>query len=122
MNNLSWFLYFSEILPNLAFAICNVSVILAFILFIFCIALGLSLQDYPENKSYFKTSITFFIISIIIGVFTTLVPSRQTMLLIASSELSEQVVNSGDGKEIIDNLKQILRELTTPTKGIKSND
>jgi len=117
MNNLSWLLYLSDVLPNLNVGIGIISVLSGII---FGIATVIFWCEYFYNNCIpIKVPITFscfLVFTIFIGLLTNLIPSRQTILLIAASEMSEQVVKSQDGQEIMNNLKQILKELTTPKK------
>lgn len=117
MNNLSWLLYLSDVLPSLSIGLSNICLILEMIfgiatLMFWVIYLG-------DSNLPIKVPITLsclLVFTMFFGLASNLIPSRQTILLIAASEMSEQVVKSQDGQEIMNNLKQILKELTTPKK------
>lgn len=118
MNNLSWLLYLSDVLPSLSVGMGMISVISGIL---FGIATVIFWCTYFDKNDYvsIKVPITlscFLVFTIFFGLASNLIPSRQTILLIAASEMSEQVVKSQDGQEIMSNLKQILKELTTPKK------
>jgi len=117
MNNLSWFLYLSDVLPSLSIGFSIICTILGMM---FGIATLIFWLIYLDNSNLpIKVPITpscLLVFIIFLGLLTNLIPSRQTILLIAASEMSEQVVKSQDGQEIMNNLKQILKELTTPKK------
>ena len=118
MNNLSWLLYLSDVLPKLSIGIGVISVLSGIIFGIATLILWCIYFDDDDYVSI-KVPITLsclLVFTMFFGLASNLIPSRQTILLIAASKMSEQVVKSQDGQEIMNNLKQILKELTTPKK------
>jgi hypothetical protein len=90
MNSLSWLIYFAGVNE----AILN-GVIPMAVLIIFACATGVFLLWINECYVITKRTIRNFIIAGgIVAVIATVVPDRQTLMLIASSEIGEKVINS----------------------------
>lgn len=118
MNNLSWLLYLSDVLPSLSVSIAVISAVSGML---FGIAVVIFWCIYFDDDYYISIKVPiilscFLVFTVFFGLLSNLIPSKQTILLIAASEMSEQVVKSQDGQEIMNNLKQILKELTIPKK------
>lgn len=90
MNSLSWLIYFAGVNE----AILN-GVIPMAVLIIFACGAGVFLLWINECYVITKRTIRNFIIAGgIVAVIATVVPDRQTLMLIASSEIGEKVINS----------------------------
>lgn len=61
------------------------------------------------KKSAFKIAITTFVCMIIAGSTSSLLPSRQTVLLIAASEIGERIVTSERAQSVIDPSVDLLK-------------
>lgn len=125
MNNLSWLLYLADVLPNLA----NVAVITLTAVGCFgTIGIVAWFIDYADEKSRndakglpttapkppIKTYILTLLISGFIFIFT---PSKETIYLIAGSEAGEAVVTSNEGKEILNDIKEVIKHQLNNLKG-----
>lgn len=103
MNNLSWFLYLAEVIPN-------IGVLLYMMAFSFMVIWGiwaLVANDFCwANKPPSKVLVWIIPLMIVIAV---LIPSKNTIYLIAGSEAGEHVVTSPEGQEIIDDIKTIIK-------------
>lgn len=106
MNKLSWFLYWAEVGPALAGSIGFLFGLLGFVAFI---ALGSNLvtralRNYDEdaNNWYNNTRWTWWVFPMCIVLFnlTNFVPSKQTLYLMAGSEMGQQVANTPEFNKV----------------------
>lgn len=125
MNNLSWMIYLAGASASLAsflFFIASVFGIAAVIATFTAIVNVFETDQYNRRysddiitskrslkKSAFKIAITAFICMIIAGSTSSLLPSRQTVLLIAASEIGERVVTSERAQSVIDPSIDLLK-------------
>lgn len=106
MNNLSWFLYFAEIIPGLG-ALAGVVAFLIALLggvgFAFWTVLWLDKEaPRPYYGWYFLSLILFCIVSIAI-------PSKETIYLIAGSEIGEYAVQTPEAQEIMNDIHEVIK-------------
>lgn len=116
MNNLSLFLYFAEVLGrisgiSLAMGLMSLGYFLIKSMFV---GIDNDVYDYKIRTgerekgvypSFFKyVGGAFFFIMI-----SALIPSTNTMYMIAGSEAGEMVVTSTEGKEILGDIKDVIR-------------
>lgn len=108
MNDLSFSLYLADILPSLANGIAFMSV--AGILF--CGALLFWAPDSSDDTSAKPVYVLLLFICVfgVIGLSTNLVPSRQTIYMILASEAAEEVITSQEGKELLSDIKTIIKK------------
>lgn len=123
MNSLSWFLYFADVVGNLrpAFGVCSVFTGLAtVILSVILIATsdGYNEQVHLTTKKVIKIVAPFFVVILLVA---TLIPSRETVYMIAGSEAGEFVVTSPEGKEILGDIKEVIKHQLKELKG-KNNE
>lgn len=120
MNNLSWFLYFADVIPNLAGVFWFFGLAILFGWFIRLAVIEAT--DYPfqgvvEKKAsadyHLLFSVAFFL------VVANLIPSKETIYLIAGSEAGEAVVTSEEGKEIVSDIHQVIKHQLNQLKGNK---
>jgi len=125
MNNLSWMIYLAGVSESLAGFFVFITVIFAILTAIATIVSVVNAVEtdaynrrYSDNtltykrslkKSAFKIAITAFICMIIAGSTSALLPSRQTVLLIAASEIGERVVTSERAQSVIDPSVDLLK-------------
>src|SRR4051812_23584751 len=104
MNNLSWFIYLTQIVDNLqtgAGVLLIVGIMLAFIALVFG-PMVLDMMDNAPTGATIKSWARTFAVVMGIAFFTSIViPSRQTMILIAGSELGERAIKSDDVKSVV---------------------
>lgn len=116
MNNLSFILYLSEVLPNVGVVATIVLVISATASIIFFLFKTLITLDSPRNDAsalryityYSKTLKVFAITAIIACVLVVFIPSKEAVYLIAASEAGEMVVTSETGKELLSDISEVL--------------
>lgn len=106
MNTLSWLIYSAEAIDSLGtfLAICTV---------LGCIALALisliSLkydEEYQQLMEVSRNSRNWLILFVFLGVFVSFLPSKETVYMIAASEIGEEAI----GTEEFQTLRQILKE------------
>lgn len=110
MNDLTWFLYWTDVLPGFAKGLTVFSVIGVIIVATIGTAFLIETAGDLTTKFYLFTGslISFFII---LGLSTNFIPSKQTMYLMIASEMGEEAYNSPNGQEVTNTLKTILKEL-----------
>lgn len=121
MNKLSWFLYFADIVPGLLMPILIPLTIIAilvcimvFVGVLWCANEYLDSRDREQAESYYNR-VTYhakWIIPLFLFVATlqSLIPSRDTIYLIAGSEVGEIVVNSPEAREILNDVKTVIKQ------------
>ena len=131
MNSLSWFLYLAEVLPNLAGTIVALSVLLTVAITITSVVRTMVVVDsgmtLTTRKAGYKLIWGFWgktvIPLLLLGTLMNLIPSRETIYLIAGSEAGEAVVTSTEGQEILNDIKEVIRYQLGELKGEnKSSD
>lgn len=118
MNNLSWFLYLAEVLPNMATLLTIAGWIGGILLFTAAGVRYIAAHDNSRTPKEIRLPasnflkfvcykvIPVFIFLVFIG---TLIPSKETIYLIAGSEASEYVVTSEYGQEVLGDIKSIIK-------------
>ena len=125
MNSLSWFLYLAEVLPNLAGTIVALSGILVVAITIVSLFRTIAVVDsgmtLTPRKAEYKLIWGFWgktvIPLLLLGTLMNLIPSRETIYLIAGSEAGEAVVTSQEGQEILNDIKEVIRYQLGELKG-----
>ena len=108
MNSLSWFLYFADIVGNLQGLLVTVAILggTASLMTFFG---WLMQQDlYGEDSDLVKTfrSLTSKLVpvAVICSILAAIIPSRETLYLMAGSEIGESVVNIPEAKAIMNDI------------------
>jgi len=118
MNSLSILIYFAEILPNIGF-------LLVLSLFIGMLCYGIYLivtlvhsdQTYENRSTYLGRAVLVFLAT---GLVAALIPSKETIYLIAGSEAGEMVVSSDAGQDILSDIQEIIEFQLGELKGESS--
>ena len=132
MSNLSWFIYLMGVFENTQIALITMLVfgsIVGFILFLYflmSIDIDIGIEIKTISK-YFKLIKKLIFIYIPLLLFTMLIPSKQTMVLIASNEYATIIMNSPKIKDIVDPslellnkyIKNELKKLDEPSTKVK---
>lgn len=127
MNSLSWFVYLAEVIPSIGNLLGFVSVaaliIGAILLIIFLIALGEShiRRDKVLVKGLTTGLICLFVFSFFFGILGILIPSKDTIYMIAGSEAGEMVVTSETGQEMISDIHEVIKHQLDRLKGDEDN-
>lgn len=107
MNNLSWFLYFAEVIPSLGHAAMLIFIIVLLVggVILFVWTMEWYTDDAP--KPWFGVYLTTLVVCLLVSVLT---PSEETIYLIAGSEAGEAVVTSPEGQEILNDIHTIIKQ------------
>lgn len=117
MNTLSWFLYLAEVVGKLG-SLASLASVVGVICF-FGIAFWWGCwQENKENVPQPPMK-PFFIIWIIAIFLSVVVPSKETVYLIAGSQAGEAVVTSETGQEILTDIQAVIRAQLADLKGGK---
>ena len=121
MNSLSWLLYFADVLPGIS-TTAGFILTLATLVF-FATAIGYNIANLDESVTedtrkfanrLFRNNIFVMVIAAIPFLF---IPSKETFYLIAGSEAGEYVVTTPDGKEILGDIKDVIKAQLEDLKG-----
>lgn len=112
MNNLSWFIYLTQVVDEArsTFGGVNAFIVIAGSITFFVCLMARFIEDetYPLKiwLRIARWSAPVLVLSIIAY---TVIPSRQTMLLIAGSEMGERIVKSDAVKDIVNPGADLLK-------------
>lgn len=105
MNDLSLLIYLADVLPNLMTMLLTIgciSLILSLVMLLYSF-----LPEFPVSRS---TTIFIGVCASIMVLIATLIPSKNAIYLIAGSQAGEMVVMSEDGKEMLADIKTIIKQ------------
>lgn len=110
MNNLSWFIYFAEVIPSIGGLLIWVSIacIVGFILH----AVFIKAHDYPlqgVTEGLVKPKYSLLALSFALATLASLIPSKETLYLIAGSETAEAVATSEVGQEVLNDIHEVIK-------------
>lgn len=116
MNDLSWFLYFADVLPNLSSALgflLGVSIVFGGIGMVFLTIWTFTseFESASERVKTFVPKLQKWLVSMffIMGTLWVLIPSKETIYLIAGSEAGEYVVNTPEAKAILSDIQEVIQ-------------
>lgn len=117
MNGLSWFLYLADTLPKIGEGALLLGVLICMIGGLF---LGFWTVEFANEEIETPPPWRLYIIIVTILFFAAvLIPSRETIYLIAGSQAGEYVVNTPEAQEILNDIHAVIRaqlsELTEKT-------
>jgi hypothetical protein len=137
MNGLSWLIYLAKIVGSLNGFLCFITAILCFST---VVSVFVALVFLDETSGYRrlegddlvrcrkiqqsarKIATKFAIFAILSGITLAVIPDRQTVLLIAASEIGEKVVTSERVQGVIDPSVELLKTwITQQTEVIRRN-
>lgn len=114
MNNLSWFIYLTQVVPGLGQMFTGLAIVLGTALALSFMVRVMSSDEDDYEEELKPMLIKFHKYSTICGVVFALlavsIPNRQTMILIAASEVGEKVYQSEKAKAILDPSVELLQE------------
>jgi len=108
MNNVSWILYVIDVIPSLGILgllLCGLSILLLFILPPKGITMFGQHHDSPFAALDRPLPWVLMVIGAILASFT---PSKETLYMIAASEVGEAIISSEEGRELVLDIKTIL--------------
>ena len=123
MNKLSLVIYLADTLPRFASVLLTCGIITIAVIAAITLTRMISKSEHTDSytKRYHKDmyeyytnlDVTYYVKYIWIGVFlllvSALVPSKETFYLIAGSEAGEYVVQSEEGREIIEDIQEVIK-------------
>jgi hypothetical protein len=118
MNNLSWFLYVADVFPNVAFIVTFVSISVLLLLTVWVsISSGMNLDIKDKDEHFGKPSQYNFIWAFVLLLLASLIPSQETIYLIAGSEAGEYVAETEAGQAILNDVQEIIQIQLSNLKG-----
>lgn len=122
MNDLSWFLYLADVLPTasvwLGILFVPTGVIGAILVVCTMICAASTGEDEIRAGKVMKPfAVSLPILSAIFLLVSILIPSKETIYLIAGSEAGQYVVESETGQEILTDIKSIIKQQLSSLKG-----
>jgi hypothetical protein len=105
MNSISWFIYLSDVAQNIGIALFIGGVLAVGAAGACCFFAAM--EDWETTPSAARSMMYFAMPAILIS---CLIHGKTTMYAMAASQLGETVITSPEGKEMIDDTKQILRD------------
>jgi len=107
MNGLSWFLYLADTLPKIGEGALLIGVLICIIggVFLAAWAVAFLSEDTkapPPWRPYIISMAILFFVAV-------LIPSKETIYLIAGSQAGEYVVNTPEAQEILNDIHAVIR-------------
>lgn len=115
MNSLSWFLYFASVLPQIMVA----PILLTLGAMIVLGGLGCCEREsgYRGDEQWQRGyKLHKFVASVLAPLFSlfvviaTIIPDKETLYLIAGSELGQQVIETPEAREVFNDIKTIIKQ------------
>lgn len=118
MNSLSWFLYLADVIGNIQGLLIFFAVISGLSTLVWFFAKAYSVTDNDESAGRFA-NFTWYIPWVFVSTafLASVIPSKDTIYLIAGSEAGEAVVTSTEGQEILNDIKEVIRYQLGELKG-----
>lgn len=102
MNSLSWFIYLTQVTDSIGTGAAILGGVGLFSFVFVVMAIGWLVEDGKLTKAQaFSYGRTVFFVSVSLLTVSALLPSRQTMLLIAGSEMGERLVKSESVNSVV---------------------
>jgi hypothetical protein len=111
MNSLSWFLYLADTLPNIGGFAIFIAILFGFVSTLYVVAKGLANSGDNDAKAFVSVPVVgysplIFVLAVFVAI---LIPSKDTIYLIAGSEAGQFVVETPEAQEILNDVKDIIR-------------
>ena len=107
MNDLSWFLYLAEVIPNVG-AAAGIYIFVVGTFGSIGIVIWFVLSNIEDEIQTPPIKIHIIMLALVVLV-AIIIPSKETIYLIAGSEAGEAVVTSPEGQEIINDIRLIIK-------------
>lgn len=121
MNSLSWFLYLADVIGNVKGVLILFAIIFGMGSLGWLVAKACVAADDDESAKKFAHFMRFVPwIFVSVTFLTAIIPSRDTIYLIAGSEAGEAVVTSEAGQEILDDIQEVIRYQLGELKGTEN--
>lgn len=111
MNSLTLVIYLSGLVGKLSTVLAGLIPLLVVGGIFMSIAIAASyIEGCPYGDKHSFKKLNYLLIPLILsGIIYVVVPSRETILLMAGSEFSEQVVNTPEAKELLEGVRQVIK-------------
>jgi hypothetical protein len=110
MNSLSWMIYAAEALGNLSMSAGIMALVSALgigaVMFVGLIAASV---DNPSGVVYIHKAMRKWWVPATLLLISAVLPSSNTIYMIAASEAGETIVKSQEAKEVFDDLKTVIK-------------
>ena len=103
MNELSWLLYLAQVSTNIM-VLCTFAGVFSLFAAGFFFLCGIV----EDDKRGFQMAKKPFIFGVVAIMIATFVPPKETVYMIAASQVGEAVINSPEGQKSIQTLQKIL--------------
>ena len=105
MNNLSIVIYLADVIPALGVLFGVFAILSGFIMLFATFAYG-EKDMVDTSVKIFRCAAVVFCVSFVLN---TIIPGHDTIMMIAASEYGESALKSDDVKEMVNPVKQILK-------------
>lgn len=126
MNDLSLLLYFADVLGGLSKFLLFVGVVLLSVagvtVFVGCMEMSVNSRHGPENNDYIRGKewrdfgLKYLWVAVVAVVVSLLMPSRETMYMIAASEVGEEAIQTPEFAKMRKILNKYLDEQLSDTE------
>ena len=111
MNNLSWFVQFADILPNVAGFSIFLTLTFGVLTVIYIVVKGFANVGDEDAKAFvdipiIKNATFLFAITSFLVIFT---PSKEAIYMIAGSEAGEYVASTPEAKAILGDIREVIQ-------------
>lgn len=125
MNSLSWLIYFIGVVGNLDWFFSTLTILLLLVCIGLVIAFFMMLDEDVGKEAwakYRKCCLLFVPAFIVCFLISSLMPSRQTLILIAGSEIGQEVVQSKAVQDVVNPGMDLLKAwIATETTRLKDS-
>lgn len=112
MNSLSWIIYAANVLPNIK------SMLSALMFFTgLCVVVSFASMMAEREAKYLKHLFRWLFVTVMLGLTAAIIPSSETIYMIAASQAGELVVNTPEAQEVANDLYEILKQQLEELKG-----
>jgi len=121
MNNLTLIIYLADRLPSISnlFVFFGVILIIISTIGVLAVAIYNDCNEYDKKPYPWKRTITLSLTAIPFLIVANLIPSKDTILLMAGSEIGEQVVKSPEAQELFSDIQEVIKAQLEQYKGKK---
>jgi hypothetical protein len=118
VNTLSWFLYWADVIPSLVMALMVPAFIVGLVAISVIFAMTGMIWDsdrgdssIPSMRHARRVAIVVLLIAYPIWTLCWMVPDTKTLYLIAGSQVTQQVVTTPQGQEILDAIEAKIKSV-----------
>lgn len=118
MNSLSWLLYLADVIGNVQGLLVTLSLVSGVGLVLWLVIGQLNIDsdwEFPKadkqtrSAKHAKKVFKYLWVPVIAAFVAAIIPARETIYLIAGSEAGEAVVTSEEGKEILNDIREVIK-------------